>query len=60
MITKILKEKQQVLCRSTYRPLTGDELLDKDGSDAKKQVMARVYELFGPQVLLNELEAIGL
>ena len=34
MTTKILTENGQVLHRSTYRSLTPDELLDKDGSDA--------------------------
>ena len=33
MTEKILTEKGQVLHRSTYRPLTTDELTDKDGSD---------------------------
>ena len=34
MTAKILTENGQVLHRSTYRLLTPDELLDKDGSDA--------------------------
>ena len=34
MTTKILPENEQVLHRSTYRSLTPDELLDRDGSDA--------------------------
>ena len=33
MTTKILTENEQVLQRSMYRPLTPDELSDKDGSD---------------------------
>ena len=60
MTANILTEKQQVLHRSTYRPLTWDELLDKDGSDAQEHFMARVYEMFGLQVLLRELEDIRL
>ena len=34
MTAKFLTENGQVLHRSTYRLLTPDELLDKDGSDA--------------------------
>ena len=34
MTTKILTENRQVLHKSTYRPLTPDELLDKARSDA--------------------------
>ena len=34
MTMKILTENGQVLHRSTYQPLTPDELLDKDGSYA--------------------------
>ena len=34
MTTNILTENGQVLHRSTYRPLTSDELLDIDESDA--------------------------
>ena len=60
MTTKILMEDGQVLHRSTYRLLTPDKLLDKDGSDAWDQFMARGYEKFGPQVLLRVLEYIGL
>ena len=40
--TKILTENGQVLHRSIYRPLTLDEISDKDGSDAYEQLMARV------------------
>ena len=36
---KILTENGQVLHRSTYRPLTPDELLDKDRSNAQEQVV---------------------
>ena len=57
---KILTENQQVLHRSTYRPLTPDELLDKDGSDAQEQFMARVYERLRSCVLTRELEDVGL
>ena len=35
MTTEILTENGQVLHISTYRLLTPDELLDKDGSDAQ-------------------------
>ena len=55
MTTKILTENGQVLHRSTYRPLTPDELLDKYGPDAQEQFMARVYERLGPQVQPKEL-----
>ena len=34
MTAKIHTENGQVLHRSAYRPLTPDELSDKDGSDA--------------------------
>ena len=44
MTAKILTENEQVLHRSTYRPLTPDELLDKDGPKAQEQFMTRVYE----------------
>ena len=46
-MAKILIENGQVLNRSTHRPLTQDELLEKDGSDAQEQFMARVYERLG-------------
>ena len=49
-----------MLHRSTYRPLTPDELLDKDWSDAQEQFMARVYERLGSCVLPRELEDLGL
>ena len=57
MAAKILTEHGQVLHSSTYRPLTMDEISDKDGSDAWEQFMVRVYEKFGSQVL-PELEDI--
>ena len=37
-----------------------DKLLDKDGSDAQEQFMARVCEKMGFLVLPRELEDIGL
>ena len=43
-----------------YKPLTPDELLDKDGSDVREQFMARVHEKLRSQVLLRELEDIWL
>ena len=43
-----------------YRPLAPDELLDKDGSEAHGQFMARVYEKLGSQVLPRELEDFRL
>ena len=49
-----------MLDRSTYQPLTPDELLDKDGSDAQEQFMARVYDRLGSHVLPRELEDLGL
>ena len=45
---------------STYRLLTPDNLLDKDGSGAIEQFMARFHEKLGSQVLPRELEEIGL
>ena len=60
MIANILKENGPMLHRSTYRPLTPDELADKDGSDAWEQFIARVYEKLGSWVLPRELEDIGL
>ena len=60
MTMKILTENGQVLHRSTYRPLTPDELLDRDGSDAQEQFMARVHERLGSCVLPRELEDLGL
>ena len=60
MMAKILTENGQVLHRSTYRLLTPDELLDKDGSDAQDQFMTRVYEWLGSQVLPRELDDIRL
>ena len=60
MTAKILKENRQVLHRSTYRPLTWEELLDKDGSDAQEKFMARFYKRIGSHVLPIELKDIGL
>ena len=60
MTAKILTENGQVLHRSIYRPLTPEELSDKDGSDAQEQFTARVYEMLGSWVLPRELEDIGL
>ena len=59
MMIKILTENGQVLYRLTYQPLTPDELLDKDGSDAQEQFMVRVYGRWGSKVLPRELEDIG-
>ena len=56
MTTKILTENGQVLHRSAYKPLTPDELPDKDGSDAQDQFMARVYERLWSLVLPRGLE----
>ena len=58
MTMKILTENGQVLHRSTYRPLFPDELLDKDGSDAQDQFMARVYEMLGFQLRAREYPTI--
>ena len=49
-----------MLHKSTYRLLTPDVVLDKDGSDAQEQFMAGVYERLGSQVLPRDLEDIGL
>ena len=48
---KILMKNGLVLHLSTYRSLTPDELLDKEGSDARKEFMARVYDKLGSQVI---------
>ena len=56
MTTKILTENGLVLHRSAYKPLTPDELPDKDGSDAQEQFMARVHKRLGSCVLPRELE----
>ena len=56
MTTKIFTENGQVLNRSTHGSLTPDESLDRDGSDAQEQFMARVHERLGPCVLLRDLE----
>ena len=47
MTTVILIENGQMLHISRYRPFITDEVLDKDGSDACDQFMARVYERLG-------------
>ena len=60
MTTKILTENGQVLHRSLCKPLTPDELLDKDRSDTQEQFMDRVYEMLGSWVLPRALEDIGL
>ena len=60
MKVKILMDNGQVLHRSMCRLLTPDELLDKDGSDAREYIMARVYEKLGLQVLPREFDDIGL
>ena len=60
MMAKIVTENRQVLQRLTYRPLTADELSDKDWSNAQDQLMARVYEWLGSCILPRELEDIGL
>ena len=36
------------------------QLLDRDGSDAQEQFMARVYDRLGSSVLPRELEDLGL
>ena len=60
MTAKILSKNGQVLHKSTYSPLTPDELLDNDGSDDQEQFIVRVYEKLGSQILPRELEDIGL
>ena len=49
MAAKILTENQQVLHWSTYRPLTPDELADKDGLDAQEQLWLESLKGWGPQ-----------
>ena len=51
MTAEIFMENGQVLHRSNYRLWIQDELLDKDVSDAQEQFNARVYEMFGFQIL---------
>ena len=60
MTTKVLNENGQVLHRSTYRPLTPNELLDKDGTKTQEQFMATVYDRLGFQILPRDLEDIRL
>ena len=60
MTIKIFTKLEQVLHKSTYQPLTPDELLDKDGSDACEQFISRFYERLGSHILPIELEDIGL
>ena len=60
MTTKIFTENGHVLHRPTYQPLTTDELLDRDRSDAHKQFIARVYERLGSCILPRDLEDLGL
>ena len=57
---KILTENGQVLHRSTYRPWTPDEVLDKEGKEAQDQFMARVYERLGSWVLPRDMADMGL
>ena len=49
-----------MLHRSTYRLFAPDEILDKDEIETQDQIMARVYERLGSQVLPKELEDIVL
>ena len=60
MTTEILTENGQVLHRSTYRPLTLDEIADKDKIDAQEEFMVRVNERLESHVQPRELEGIGL
>ena len=60
MTGKIHTDNGEVLCRSTYRPLTPAKLLNNDGSDAKEQFMAKVYETLESSDLPRELEGIAL
>ena len=56
----LLMENGQVLHRSTHWSLTPDELLNKDGSEAQEQFMARVYYRLNSQVISRELEDLRL
>ena len=60
MTAIILNGHRQVFHSSPYRPLTPDEILDRDGSDAQEQFVARVYERLEFQVLPRELKNIWL
>ena len=55
MTPKILTVNEQVLHRSTYRPLTPDETADENGSDAWDQFMANIFEKLGSWVLPRQL-----
>ena len=60
MTNKILTQNGPVLQRSTYRPLTPDEVTNKDRLDAQEQFMAKVYEKLESRVLPRELVDLGL
>ena len=49
MTAKILTENGQVLHRSTYRPLSPDELLERDGSDVWEEFIAKAMNGWGPE-----------
>ena len=59
MDAKILMESGQVLHRSTYRPLTQDDLLDKDGSDAQEQSWPESIKSWGPEFYLESCRTYG-
>ena len=58
MSAKILTQNGHVLLISMYRPLTPDEIADKDRSEFREQLIARCYEMLGSWVLPRELEGI--
>ena len=60
MTTNILTMNAHMLHKSTYRPLTPDEIADKDMIDTLEQCMARAHEKLVSWVLPRELEDIGL
>ena len=43
-----------------FRPLTPDEIADKDGLDTQEQFMAKLYERLGSLALPREAEGTGL
>ena len=49
-----------MLHRSTYQPITPDELLDKDGLDTEEQFVARVHDRLGSHALPRKMEDLGL
>ena len=60
MTAKVLTQNRQMLNRSTYIPLTPDDITDKVTINAQEQFMVRVHKKLGSWVLPREMEDIGL